>query len=145
MIGNQAIINGLILEDERNPIKEPIKGIDPRLIVYTITEEYWKECFRLMTDSDYPEIKLIGLGKFRMRYNKGRQYIYKKLFKIKWYKIKYSNNFETPGSKGYSMIEGLKKRISSTWKQLDHFKKHINKGYELWELKKKLKYGDKAI
>jgi len=145
VIGNQAIINRQLIDHEDNPIKEPINGISIEDITCMITHEYWKEWKSLMKRSEKPIVWAPGIGQFEVMYPRAKFILRKLLTKIRWNRIKYGDDWKNPEKKAYGINKVYCERFRTIWKQVDLLKKEVNYRYALWEKKKKLKYGDKAI
>ena len=145
MIGNQAMINQQLLESKDNPIKEPIGEKEIADIIYVITDEYWKEWRRKLTNSDQPHIHAPGLGEFSMMYGKSKSYLRHLLARLRNIKRKHPDTYLVEGTRANGLYQGTIKRFRTTWKQVDNLKKEVNKKYQIWNDKKIAKYGDKAI
>lgn len=145
MIGNQHILNSQILSHEKNPIKEAIGDKEAMEIIYMITDEYWKEWRRQLTNSTKPVIYAPGLGEFSMMYGKGKSYLRKILKKIRKVKSKHPDAYLEEGRWANAYYNTMMARFSNTWKQVDHIKKKVNFTNLRWRNKKIAKYGDKAI
>ena len=145
MIGNQAMINAQLIEHQDNPVKEPIGDKEVADIIYMITDEYWKEWRRKLTNGDTPHIYAPGLGSFDMMYGKSKTYLRHLLARIRNIKRKYPDTYLTEGTRANGLYTNTIKRFRSTWKQVDNLKKEVNKKYKIWNDKKIAKYGDKAI
>ena len=145
MKGNQAIINGLILEHDKNPIKEKIDKHSPEYILHVIMHEYWKEWRYLLSNCETPYIIQRGLGVYQLQYGKARKYMYRLIARLRMLRDKYPEEYldkETYKGRMYTYFE---KELRVTWKQVDHLKKEINLRNANWRQKKINKYGDKAI
>jgi len=145
MVGNQVIINGQIMEHPDNPIKDKIGNREAQVIIYTITDEYWKEWRRQLTNSEKPNVQAIGLGEFRLMYGKSKSYLRKILRKIRYIKVKHPDKYDKENTFANAIYLSLLNRFRSTWSQVDEIKKQVNYNLENWKQKKIAKYGDKAI
>lgn len=145
MIGNQAIINGQLLNHPDNPIKDKINDIDVDKIIYVITDEYWKSWRRQLVNSPKPRVKAIGLGDFTMMYGKSKSYLRRMLGKIRNIKRKYPDTYLKEGTMANGLYVSYITRFRTTWMQVDEIKKEVNRNLEIWKQKKIAKYGDKAI
>lgn len=145
MIGNQHMLNSILLEHEANPIKKKIGDKEALDVIYMITDEYWKEWRRQMTNSQKPVIYAPGLGQFSLMYGKSKTYLRKILKKLKGIKETHPDNYLIEGTFAHGYYNNLLLRFRNTWKQVDLVKKHVNYRYAAWRQKKIDKYGDKAI
>lgn len=145
MIGNQHILNSMLLEHEKNPIKEKRGDKEAMEVIYMITDEYWKEWRRQLTNSNKPVIYAPGLGQFSLMYGKSKTYLRKILKKLKKVRVKYIDSYLVEGTFAHGYHTNLMLRFSNTWQQVDKIKKKVNYRYALWRYKKIQKYGDKAI
>lgn len=145
MIGNQYIINSLLLEHEENPIKEKIGEHNPEDIIYMITKEYWKYWRKELTHSEQPYIREAHFGDYKLMYGKSKMQLRKLLKKIRWYKVKFKDEYQVPGTRGYEIYNNAINNFRTLWKQVDKIKKEVNYNLEAWKQKKIQKYGDKAI
>lgn len=145
MIGNQVIINTQLLEHEDNPIKEPIGDKEALDILYIITDEYWKQWRRKLTNSEQPHVHAPGLGRFDMMYGKSKSYLRKLLARLRNLKRKHPDTYLVEGTRANGLYTNTINRFRGTWKQVDNLKKEVNKKYQIWNDKKIAKYGDKAI
>jgi len=145
MVGSQVLINTNVLEHEDNPIKEPIGEKEVLDIIYVITDEYWKEWRRQLTNSTKPHVYAPGLGSFSLMYGKSKSYLRRVLGRIRNVKRKYPDTYLIEGTRANGMYTSSIKRFKSTWAQVDVLKKEVNARYKIWNNKKIAKYGDKAI
>lgn len=145
MIGNQNILNSLVLDHENNPVKDSIGDSSAMDIINMITHEYWKEWRHQMTNSDKYVVFAPGLGQFQLRYGRTKMYLRKLIRKIRGVRSKYEDTYLIEGTKGYSIHAGLIKKFRTTWEQVDKLKKDVNYKYALWRQRKIDYYGDKAI
>jgi hypothetical protein len=145
MVGNQHIINSILKEHEDNPIKDKIGDKEALDIIYVITDEYWKEWRRQLTNSHEPYINFPGLGRFKLMYGKSKSYLRKILRRIRNLKRKYHDSYLVDDTRANGLYNGSIKRFRDTWRQVDKIKLEVNSRLELWKQKKIKKYGDKAI
>jgi len=145
MKGNQAIINSSVLEHKDNPIKNNIGDNSVMDVIYVITDEYWKEWRRQMTNSHIPYVTAPGLGEYSMMYGKSKSYLRRLLRKLKWYRVKYADTWQVEGTRAFGLYNTTLKRFRDTWKQVDQIKREVNAKNEIWKQKKIKRYGDKAI
>jgi hypothetical protein len=139
MIGNQLMINSQILSHEKNPITSAI-GIKKELdIIYTITDEYWKEWRRQLTNGETPVVTAYGLGNFELMYGKSKSYLRHLLARLKNIRRKYADSYLIEGTRAYGMYNNTIKKFRSTWKQVDCIKIQVNKNLAEWKIKKALK------
>jgi len=145
MIGNQSIINALILEHDDNPIKEPIGNVKRDVIISTITNELWKEWRKQLRYGECPTYRMDGMGMFALRLGKSKAYLRKLVSDMRRLKGKYPDKYLNTETRAGGFYAETVRKFRHTWKQVDNLKKEVNYKYELWEQKKILKYGDKAI
>lgn len=145
MVGNQYIINTQLALHEKNPIKDKIGDKEVIDIVGVITDEYWKEWRRQLTNSEKPYIYAPGIGVFSLMYGKSKSYLRSILSKMRNTKKFFPEAYLEEGTKPNSIYNTYYKRFKSTWKQVDVIKKEVVYKMELWKQKKIAKYGDKAI
>lgn len=145
MVGNQILINSALLNHKDIAIKGPIGEIDAMKIIYTITDEYWKEWRKQLISSHTPHIKAEGLGMYSLMYGKSRTYLRKMIKRIKVTRLKYADTYLIEGTRGYNLHNHYIKRFRDTWKQVDEIKKEVVFNLDKWKKKKIAKYGDKAI
>lgn len=144
MRGNQLILNSEIARHEENPIKEGIKGIKPIDIIQTITSEYWKEWRRVLTHNESPYHMQRSLGYYKLDMGKAKSYLRKAIKKLRWYKVKYKDTWETEGTLGYNVYQNLLSKFRTTWKQVDTLKIEINYRNKVWRDKVNERYGEKS-
>lgn len=145
MRGNQAIINQQIFEHPDNPIVNKIGDKEPMDVIYMITEEFWKQWRRELTNNTMPRIKQDGLGVYSLMYGKSKSYLRKLLAKIRHVRTKYPDSYLVENTRAWGMHNTYIARFRETWQQVDEIKKQVNYNLELWKQKKIAKYGDKAI
>lgn len=145
MRGNQAMLNTQVFNHPDNPIKEKIGDKDAMLIIYTITDEYWKEWRRQLTNSTKPHVYAGGVGEYSLIYGKSKSYLRKMLGKIRSLKERYPDTYTKEGTRANGMYTNYVNRFRNTWKQVNEIKKEVNYNLKAWRDKKIAKYGDKAI
>src|SRR6187402_897950 len=132
MIGNQHILNSQLLEHEKNPIKEKIGDKEAMDIIYIITDEYWKEWRRQLTNSTKPVIWAPGLGNFSMMYGKSKMFLRKLVRKMRYMKVKEPEKYLIEGTKAHGTYQNYLKQFRILWSQVDSIKKGVNYKYALW-------------
>jgi hypothetical protein len=145
MIGNQAIINGILKDHPDNPIKENIGKLKVDDILYVINHEYWKQWKKDIVHSEIPYIYTPGLGMFKLRLGRAKHYMRKLVRKLRWWKYKYADTYQKENTRAYGMYNSTVDKFRATWKQVDKIKQEIIDTNEIWKQKKLKKYGDKAI
>lgn len=141
MVGNQTFINVQILSHEDNPIKEPINGVKPDDIIHIITHEAWKQWRKELTHSEAPHIVYPGLGYFSMMHGKAKNFLRKLLGKIRWYKVKFADSYQTEGTRGHAIYTNTLLAFKETWKQVNNVKIETNNRIAHWN-RNKQKYNE---
>lgn len=145
MIGNQVIINSQVLAHDKNPIKDKIGDKHALDIIYIITDEYWKEWRRKLTNTHHCYVYAKGLGTYSVMYGRAKNYLRKMVKRLRQIKNRYPDKYLVEGTFANGLYTSYCKRFRDTWKQIDNKKKEVIKNQEVWKQKKIKKYGDKAI
>lgn len=137
MIGNQILINALIIDNPNNPVKNGIGNKDALTIISTITNQAEKEWRKQLSTSDAPIINYPGLGHFKIMFSQTKRHIRWLIKKIRSLK----RNFpETYLKEDTAIGQIYKNRIidlRTTWKQLDQHKVKVNKKIAIIKERKK--------
>lgn len=144
MVGNQILINDQ-LENHPELKLSDINGITKKQIIDVITSEYWKEWNRLIVRSEYPRIKVYGLGHFTLMYGKTKSFLRVLVNKIRSIRGKNPEEYLKEGTKSYAINKYHVEIFQKTWKQLDKYKKTVNERYFKENKRRIEKFGDKAI
>ena len=75
MIGNQILINALIIDSPNNPVKNSIGNKDILTIISTITNQAEKEWRKQLSTSESPIINYPGFGHFKIMFSQTKRHI----------------------------------------------------------------------
>jgi hypothetical protein len=107
--------------------------------------ELWKEWRKQLRYGECPTYRMDGMGMFALRLGKSKAYLRKLVSDMRRLKGKYPDKYLNTETRAGGFYAETVRKFRHTWKQVDNLKKEVNYKYELWEQKKILKYGDKAI
>ncbi len=137
MIGNQIIINALIIDSPLNPVKESIGNKDVLTIISTITSQAEKEWRKQLSTSDAPIINYPGFGHFKIMFSQTKRHIRWLIKKIRSLKKNFPDTYWNEDTAIGQIYKIRILDLRTTWKQLDRHKVKVNKKIAIIKERKK--------